>query len=314
MRKFFVLICAALIFFAGCGNEQSVEIPTEKISPTDVTLTLTREGKISLSHEVMIHSNVSGTIVEKFFKDGDEVTEGQPLFKVGSSERESEILQAKTELTEAMTALPKELAQKKSVEELQAKISELEARIKILEDESAAGMVYAPITGQLGMENLRMGEVVLANETVLAKIGRINPALVYFEVSAAEKNFLAASNPKVALKFVDGMSYPHTGTLNFLNDTTAEVTFDNRDELLLLGTTVQLELLDVKIPNALLVPENAIQQRDGENFVLVVDENKKAVPKKVSLGGKSGNQFVVTDGLQAGDVVQLGTRDEGRRD
>ena len=304
MKKFFALICAAIIFFAGCGNE-AVEIPTEKVSAADVTLTLTRDGKISLSRELMIYSNISGEVVEKFFKDGDEVTEGQKLFKVGSAERESEILQSKKELTEAMTSLPKELAQKNSVVELQAKISELQEHIKILEDESAAGMVFAPVTGRLDAENLRLGEVVLANETVLAKIGQTNPAVVRFEVSAAEKNFLTASNPKVALKFKDGSTYARAGKIIFSSDTTAEATFDNPDDSLPLGEDVQLELENVRIPNALLVPENAIQQRDGENFVCVVDENKNAALKKVSLGGKIGNQFVVTDGLQAGEVIRL---------
>ncbi|MBQ3337536.1 MAG: efflux RND transporter periplasmic adaptor subunit [Selenomonadaceae bacterium] len=307
MKKFLILM-AAIIFLTGCGKEQAVELPTEKISAADVTLTLTRDGKISLSRELMIYSNVSGEIVEKFFKDGDEVKEGQKLFKVGSAERESELLQAKRELSEAMTSLPKELAQKNSVGELQNKISELQARVKILEDESEAGMVFAPITGRLDAENLRLGETVTANETVLAKIGKANPAVVRFEVSAAEKNFLAASNPKVMLKFKDGSTYARPGKIIFSSDTTAEVTFDNPDESLPLGEEVQLELENVKIPNALLVPENAIQQRDGENFVNVVDENKKVVPKKISLGGKVGNQFVVSEGLQAGDTVQLGVR------
>ncbi len=307
MKKFFVLICAAIIFFAGCGNE-AVEIPTEKISAADVTLTLTRDGKISLSRELMIYSNVSGEVVEKLSRGGDEVKEGQKLFKVGSAERESELLQAKRELSEAMTSLPKELAQKNSVGELQNKIAELQARVKILEDESEAGMVFAPITGRLDAQSVRLGETVTANETVLAKIGKTNPAVVRFEVSAAEKNFLAASNPKVMLKFKDGSTYARPGKIIFSSDTTAEVTFDNPDESLPLGEEIQLEMENVKIPNALLVPENAIQQRDGENFVNVVDENKKVVPKKISLGGKVGNQFVVSKGLQAGDTVQLGVR------
>ena len=306
VRKILILM-TLIIFFAGCGNE-AVEIPTEKISAADVTLTLTRDGKISLSRELMIYSNVSGEIVEKFFKDGDEVKEGQKLFKVGSAERESELLQAKRELSEAMTSLPKELAQKNPVGELQNRIAELQAREKILEDESEAGMVFAPITGRLDAESVHLGETVTANETVLAKIGKTNPAVVRFEVSAAEKNFLAASNPKVMLKFKDGSTYARPGKIIFSSDTTAEVTFDNPDESLPLGEEVQLELENVKIPNALLVPENAIQQRDGENFVNVVDENKKVVPKKISLGGKVGNQFVVSEGLQAGDTVQLGVR------
>ena len=303
MKKFLMLICAGIIFFAGCGNEEAVDLKTEKILPTEATLTLTRDGKISLSHELMIYSNVSGKVLEKYFKDGDEVTEGQKLFKVGSQDAETELLQTKSALGEAMTNLAKETAQKNPVDSLQAEIAELQERVKFLEEDSSAGVIYAPITGQLGVENARLGQEVVANETVLAKIGRTNPAVVRFEISAEEKNSLAASAPKVSLKFSDGTTYPRAGTINLLNDTTAEAIFDNPEGLLLLGNTVQLELDGVKISNALLVPESAIQQRDGENFIGVIDSDKKVALKKVSLGGKTGNQFIVNDGLSAGDVV-----------
>ena len=302
MRKIFMLICAATLLIAGCADEEPrVEYQTEKVSAVEGALTLTHEGKISLSHELMIHSNISGSVLEKYFKDGDEVTERQKLFRIGNPETETELIQTKAALAELMTTLAKETAAKNPVEELQAEIAEKQERIKTLEETS--DMVYAPITGQMGIDNLRLGEAVLANETVLGKVGKIDPAVVRFEVSSAEKNFLAASEPKISLKFNDGTAYARAGTINFINDTTAEATFDNPEELLLLGNTVQIELESVKISNALLVPENAIQQRDGENFVLVVDENKKAVSKKISLGGKTGNQFIVTDGLKAGDSI-----------
>lgn len=308
IKNFLIIICAATLLLAGCGNEEPSDLNTEKISATDGTLTLSHEGKISLSHELMIYSNVSGTVIEKYFKDGDEVTERQPLFKVGKQETETELLQAKAELAESMTTLAKETAQKNSVEELQAKINELQERVKVLEEDSVAGMVYAPITGQLDINNVRLGENVLANETILAKMGRDNPAVVRIEISAEEKKFLAESAPKISLKFVDGMSYNHAGKLNFVDDTTAEITFDNPEGLLLLGNTVELEFEGVKVSNAVLVPESAIQQRDGENFVYVIDENKNSVKKKISLGGKVGTQFIVNDGLKAGDRVQLGVR------
>ena len=299
MRKFLAILFVTIIFFAGCSNEESVEVKTEKISANE-TLTLTHDGEISLSHELMIYSNISGTVLEKFFKDGDEVTEGQKLFRIGDLETATELLQAKKKLGELMTTLPKEMAQKNPVEGLQAEIAELQERIKNLEEESEAGTINAPITGQIGIENILVGESVVANETVLAKIGRTNPAIVSFEVSAAEKNFLSTSQPKISLRFNDGTSYPRAGTINFINDTTAEATFDNPDELLLLGNDVQIELDDVKISNAILVPESAIIQRDGEDFVFI-DDNKTAALKKVSLGGKVGNQFIVNDGLKAGD-------------
>ena len=306
--KKFLFLFMAMIFFAGCGNEEPPKFKTEKISAADEVLTLTHDGKISLSHELMIHSNISGKVLEKYFKDGDEVEERQKLFKIGNAEEETELLQAKTKLGELMTTLPKELAQKKSAEGLQAEIADLQEQIKASEEKSEAGMVYAPIAGQLGVDNVRLGENVLANETVLAKIGRTNPVIVRFEISAAEKNFLSTSKPKVSLKFNDGTKYLREGTINLLNDTTAEATFDNPDGILLLGNDVQIEIDGVKISDVVLVPENAIQQRDGENFVFVVDENKNAAPKKISLGGKAGNQFIVIDGLKAGDEIQLEIR------
>ena len=302
MGKVLMLIFAGIIFFAGCGNEEVVEFQTEKISSIDAALTLEHEGKISLSHELMIHSNVSGSVLEKYFKDGDDVAEGQKLFRVGNSEKETELIQEKATLAESMTTLAKEMAKKNPVEELQAEITEKQEHIKILEENSAAGMVYAPITGHMGTDNVRLGEAVLANETVLAKIGSIDPVAVRFEVSTTEKSFLTTSEPKISLKFSDGTAYPRAGMINFVNDTTAEVTFDNPDGNLILGETVRIEIADVKVHDALLVPQNAIQQRDGENFVFVV-ENKQAVLKKVSIGGKTGNQFIINDGLKAGDSV-----------
>ena len=303
MRKLFAIFFVAIIFFAGCGNEQSAEVSTEKILPTNEALTLIYDGKISLSRELMIYSNVSGVVLEKYFKDGDDVTEGQKLFKVGKKDTESELLQTKAKLGEAMTKLSKELAQKNSVAELQAEIAELQERVKILEDESAAGIISSPITGQSSIHNVGLAENVTANETILAKVGRTNPAVVRFEISAAEKNFLTSGAPKISLKFSDGTTYPRAGKINFVNDTTAEATFDNPDEILLLGNSVQVEFEGVKIPDVLLVPENAIQQRDGENFVFAVDSDKKAVLKKVSIGGKAGNKFIVNNGLKAGDLV-----------
>ncbi len=305
MKKLFAIFFAGIIFFAGCGNENPAELKTEKISPTEAVVTLEHDGKISLSHEVMIYSNVSGKVLERYFKDGDEIAEGQKLFKVGSQETETEILQTKAALGEAMTKLAKATAQKNPVEEIQNEIYELQERVKFLEEESAAGMIHAPIAGQIGIETARLGETINANETILAKIGRTNPAIVRFEISAEEKKFLEANAPKVSLKFSDGTSYTKQGTLHFLNDTTAEATFENPDELLLLGNTVQIKIDGVKIPNALLVPESAIQQSDGEFFVVIVDSDKNAARKKVSVGGKSGNKFIINDGLKAGDSVVI---------
>ena len=301
MRNLLAMFFVMMILLTGCSNEPPVEVKTDKVAAADGALTLTRDGKISLSNEQEVLSSVSGNVIEKSFQDGDEVTEGQPLFKIGSKEAETELLQAKQELAQAMTTLAKEAAQKKPVEELQAEIAERQALIKKLGDESAAGIVSSPMAGQVNIGSVRLGADVKAEETVLATVGKDNPVIVRFEVSEAEKNILSTGKPKVTLKFIDGTTYPREGKLTF-NGTTAEATFDNPIGLLLLGHEVRLEISGSLVPNTLLVPEQAIHQRDGGDYVFAVDSNK-AVLKKVSLGGKIGNQFIVDDGLKAGEEV-----------
>ncbi|MBD3878164.1 MAG: efflux RND transporter periplasmic adaptor subunit [Quinella sp. 1Q5] len=303
MRKFLAMFFVMMILLTGCSNEPPIEVKTDKVAAADGALTLTRDGKISLSNEQEVLSSVSGNVIEKFFHDGDEVTEGQQLFKIGSKEAETELLQAKQELAKAMTTLAKEAAQKNPIEELQAEITERQALIKRLEDESAAGIVYSPMTGQVNIGSVRLGADVKAGETVLATVGKDNPVIVRFEVSEAEKNILSTGKPKVTLKFLDGTTYPREGKLSF-NGTTAEATFDNPIGLLLLGNDVRLEISGLSVPDVLLVPEEAIHQRVGGDYVFAVDSNK-AVLKKVSLGGKIGNKFIVDDGLKAGEEVVI---------
>ena len=301
MKKFFILICAAMIFFAGCSSEPPVEVKVEKVLYADRNLTLTHEGKISLSNELKIFSNVSGNVIEKYFKDGDYVTEGQPLFKVGNHEDEAELLQAKADLSKAMTDLAKASAQKDSVNERQAEIAELQERIQALEEKTKSGIIYAPINDK-AVANSKLGEEVTANETILATIGRDNPVIVRFETSDEEKNFLSLSEPKVSLRLSDDTIYPRAGKI-ILDGSTVEASFDNPDGHLTLGDTVQIELDDVTVPNVMLVPANAVRQRDGADVVFVVDSNKKAALKKISLGGKVNDFFIVNDGLKAGDLV-----------
>lgn len=305
MRKFLAIFFAIIILSAGCSNESPVEISAAKVQTLEGNVALTYDGKVSLSDAEIIRSPVSGNVVAEYFEVGTDIKEGQPLFKIGKQQDEVELLQTKTALAEAMTALPKELAAKSpNVEKLQKQIAELQDCIKQLEEDSAVGIIYAPKSGRIGGEIVKLGEGVSANETILATVGKINPMSVSFKVSDAEKNFLAtSSNVKVRLKFLDGTPYPSAGTLKIFDDSTIETTFDNSEELLLLGMDVKIELDGVNVPKVLLVPKSAIFQRGEENFVFVVASDKTAVEKKISLGGKFNGKIIVQDGLKAEDSV-----------
>ena len=328
MKNFlaYALLFVTTIFFTACtNNEKPVEVKVAQVVSVNGSMSIAHDGTFSLSGEQKILSPISGTVVETFFERGQEVTEGQPLFKIGQQKNETELLRAKAALGESMAALARERAQlveaevqfrnkaiaaqevedkKFAVNERQAEVDERKAALENLQNDSAAGMINAPSTGHIGIESVALGATVTANETVLAQIGNTDPIAVRLEISAEERQRLESSDAlKITLKLSDGSDYPRAGKLNFSEGSTVAVNFDNPIGRLLLGDAAHVVFDGVNVPNTLLVPENAVQLRGGDNYVFVVDSDKTAALKKISLGGKLGNFFIVNDGLKAGDLV-----------
>lgn len=304
MKKFLAMFFAMLILLTGCSKEQPVEVTAQRVQSLDGTLTLLHAGTISLSDETEIRATVSGNIMEKFAPDGSDVTEGQALFKIDELERHTELLQAKADLIQAETDLAKALVAKdSSAEELKLAAEEKRASLKQMEDLAQVGMIYAPKSGRLGSVEAPLGMQVTAEETLLATVGNVNPVAVRFEVSAQEARVLSQSTDlTIRLKLGDGSTYPLNGTLRLAADT-AEALFHNPDEALTPGTPAQVEIDGTKLVGVLLVPENAIQRREDGEFVFVVDSDKEAALRKISLGDKLGTYFIVSNGLQANDLV-----------
>lgn len=301
MKKFFIIVLSLVLcplsLLTGCSSEPPVSVTTEKVLAVNDSLTLMHEGIISPSNELKIFSPVSGNIMEKYIKDNDDVEERQKLFKVNGLGPHSDYLQAKRELAEAMTALAKaEVEKAPNAPELQRKVEELQALVQTLEDEAARGIIYAPKAGRLA-QVAPLGLPVIENETIVAIVGNVNPVAVTFELSAAEAKLLSASpDLKISLKLSGGSNYSN-GTFK-----DGAILFDNPEEILRLGSAAQVVIDGIKIPNALLVPEKAIRKDDAGNFVYI-NKNGEAAVKRIQLGDKLGNYFVVKDGLTADDLI-----------
>ena len=295
MKKFLMIICAALLIVGCSSSEPSIEVTTTKVSSGDA-LTLTYDGKILTSDALKIYSPISGNVTEKYVEDGSDVEERQKLFKVGAADDSFELAQKKAALAESMTTLAKALVDKNpNAAELQFAVEENRRLVQEMEDAAAQGIIYAPKSGQLEM-SLPVGMSVVANETVLATVGNANPVVVTTELSAAEKKVLSAvGDLKISLRLADG------STINGGDFKGGEIYFDNPDETLILGAPAQV-VIDLKIPNALLIPEDAIQKSGAENFVYIDDNNKAAV-RKIQLGDKISTYYIVKDGLKADDSI-----------
>lgn len=353
MKIFPAIICAAALLLTGCGGEDTESQATEdfptrvkaiKVLQTDAPLNLSYSGQVVDRDEMQVQSKVTGSVVEKYVKGGQDVYEGQMLFKIDDRQYSSAVLQAEANLAKSKTALAKERVDLQRDEELwranaiseqtlvnqraavESQVSEVEANEAMLQkakDDLADTIVYAPMSGRLGIDDVPVGTLATAGSTPLATIGLVDPVFVQFAVSEQEylrisrgeqqsnANGIPAPNVRISLTLADGSSYPYYGEFaeydrtlgNETGTLTIRTTFRNPESLLVPGMYARVEITGLKIPGALLVPERALQQLLGETMVIVAQSDNTSAVRKVTLGEKIGSYYVVKSGLKADDWV-----------
>ena len=347
MKKLLAAICAAGLLISGCGGEEAQEeafedFPTKvkaiKVLTTSAPLTLSYSGQVVDRDEMNVQSKVSGSVVEKYVKGGQDVVEGQRLFKIDDRQYQSAVLQAEANLAQSQTNLAKERVDLHRYEELwqsnaiseqmltnqrvavrskEAEVAANEAILQKAKDDLADTIVYAPMSGRLGIDDVPVGTLATAGNTPLATIGLVDPVFVQFAVS--EQEYLRLSrqeeNPnaqfRISLTLADGSKYPYRGEFAEYDRTLGKETgtltirtiFKNPDGLLVPGMYARVEIAGLSIPNAMLVPERALQQLLGETLVIVAQSDNKSAVRKITLGEKIGSYYIVKSGLKADDWV-----------
>ncbi|MEJ2410503.1 MAG: efflux RND transporter periplasmic adaptor subunit, partial [Novosphingobium sp.] len=182
--------------------------------------------------------------------------------------------------------------------------------------------VPAPISGRIGRSLFTTGALASTNQSdPLAVIQRTDPIYVDMQQSAADltalRRKLAAGgvtpgSSQVHLKLDDGSEYPAAGTVQFSEVTvdqgtgtvTLRARFPNPDGMLLPGMFVTAMFDQANDPNAILVPQNAVQRDfDGSAYVMVAGADGKAARRAVTADRTYGPSSVITSGLKPGDKV-----------
>lgn len=340
------LALSSSLFVAGCGSkqqaaqQQGTQVKAMQVIQQDTPLTSEFAGQIVGKDEVKVQSKVSGRIVEKYVQGGQYVEAGQPLYKIDSRQYESAVLQANATLAQSEANLSNAQEDLARYQQLlgsdaiaQQKVANQQASVNAYNAAAAANaallrkaqqdlddtVVYAPISGQLAVDDVAIGTFASAGNTNLVTIGTSDP--VYAQFSISETDYLkfaniAAANgngvsPDVSITLSDGTVYPLDGKIvesdRALSQNTGTLTlkalFGNPDGLLLPGMFARVRLTGEVVSNAILVPQRAVQQLLGKSFVMVVDENGKSEARTVTLGDKVGSYYIVKDGLTAADLV-----------
>jgi membrane fusion protein (multidrug efflux system) len=187
--------------------------------------------------------------------------------------------------------------------------------------------VTAPISGRIGRALVTEGALVGQGEfTQLAVIQQINPMYINFTQPAAEvmKRRKALESGqlsrargdeavKVRLVLEDGTVYPQSGRLLFsdlsVDQTTGQITLraevPNGQGLLLPGLYVRVRLEQAQASNAMLLPQQAVTRSAQGDTVMVVADDGMVAPRKVKVGESKGNQWIILEGLQAGEQVMV---------
>lgn len=183
--------------------------------------------------------------------------------------------------------------------------------------------VLAPIDGVISKSSVTEGALVSAGQAeVLATIQQLDP--IYVDVSQSVDELLnlrramlkgdvtKAESAKVRLLLDDGSVYEHEGSLQFaevgVNESTGTVIlraqFPNPDRLLLPGMFVRTQLDEGVRTNSLLAPQRGItRDRTGNATAMVINSEGLVEQRQLKTGRAVGDQWLVLDGLAAGDQV-----------
>lgn len=208
----------------------------------------------------------------------------------------------------------------------QADVAAAKAAVQTARINLGYALVTSPIEGRIGRALVTEGALVGQGEaTQLAVVQQINPLYVNFTQSATDALKLRQALQAGALKKAgaeaasirvvldDGREYPLKGRLLFsdlsVDATSGQVSLraelPNPQGLLLPGMYVRVRLEQAQVDGGVMLPQQAVTRSERGDTVLVVDAEGKVSPRPVKLGGALGNQWVVLDGLKAGDQVMV---------
>jgi len=205
----------------------------------------------------------------------------------------------------------------------QAELESAQAAVQQAELNLGFTKVTSPIDGIAGIAKAQVGDLLGPNTAELTTISTVNPIKAYFPVSeqeymkAMEKRIMRDSEHAIhrtnnlELILADGNTYPHKGTIVLadrqVNIRTGTILlaglFPNPDNILRPGQYAHIRFVIQMQKDALLVPQRAVSELQGDDFVVVVDKKNRSSIRTVQMGERSGSLWIVKQGLNFGERV-----------
>lgn len=317
------------------GMAMPVSVVT--LEATSVPISAEAIAQTEGASEVEIRPRVGGILLKRLYQEGAAVKAGQPMFLIDPVPYQIALSQAKAQLAQQQARIDqtkREAARLQGLLESQsislreydnavsdnatavATLQQAQAAVREAELNLSYTTVTAPSSGISGRFQFSEGALVAPNTSLLTTIVQLSPIWVRFSFSDNEIAKLGGqlnqkTVKKVSLIMPDGAEYKQPGQLNFaasqidpaLGTQQLRATFDNADKDLLPGQFARVRVTTGSRDSVFVIPQTAVMTNDQGKFVYVVNEKNEATPRPVVAGDWVGKNWVILEGLKAGEKV-----------
>ncbi len=318
------------------------EVNVIEVSQKTVPVYAEYVGETYGKSDVEIKPRVEGWVEKILFKEGATVKEGQLLYVIQDDElkdreqasvaqlSQSNILlaKAKADLDRVKPLADMNALSKRDLDAAQAaydaqkqSVIAAEASLNNSRTLLSYSRVTAPITGVIGISKVQEGDYVsklgLAPINTISAVGEMrvrfsiteNDYLMFREKMTKE----TLSNLSVDFILNDGSVFEEKGHIDLTNreidpstgSLLVQAVVENKSHLLRPGQYIKVRFKSDEIQNAVLVPQQAVNQMQSIFMTYVVNDSNKITPRPVTTGARIGSDWVITEGLKPGEKVAL---------
>jgi multidrug efflux system membrane fusion protein len=335
------------VFLAACSGSAAAPPAAGGAAPdVDVAAAIGRKvsswqtysGRLQAIDHVAIHAQIPGTIEEVYFKDGQLVKKGDPLFLIDPRPYAAAVDQAtgqlaaakararfsSTDFARAQKLLTGNAISQRDFDQRDNGTVAAAAEVKAAEAALTAARVnlgytkiFAPVDGRMSRAEMTVGNVVVAGagSPPLTTLVSVTPVYAGFDVD--EQTFLRYlagrddRDVKVKLGLVNESGFSRTGKISSVDNELdagsgtirVRAVFDNSDGKLVPGLYARVAVGGGEPHDAVLIDDRAVSTDQAKKFVLVLDDKNHAQYREVTLGSIVEGLREIDGGLKAGEKV-----------
>lgn len=284
LMVFIVLVGAALmVMHSRPGKEQGNARP-ELINPVigDIEITVITTGVIEPRNRLEIKPSIGGRIEEILVREGDQVSSGDILVWMSSTERAALVDAARSQGEEAL---------------------------KYWEEAYKKTPIISPIDGKVIVRSVEPGQTIASSDAILVLSDRLVVKAQFDETDIGKIRkgqdalITLDAYPDVRLEgAVDHVAY-ESEIVNNVTIYEVDILLIEIPEILRSGMSVTVEVIEKKAEGVLMIPSSAIHYKKDREFVMVQERRGKIVERNIEIGLNNDHTAEVTSGLSEEDNI-----------